>query len=182
MTHASREPKDRRTKVNPEKINANRRRDPRSRLLALLIGPWYLLMVSSIIHQATEAPAGIVLGLVLLGAAVIIAVLLVFGVKAYEQKGPVRQFRLSSLMLLILPFAIYLAAIRCVTDKISAIQLNLLYRLVIGIVCIGFMSLSTAILLWLADALMWLALGAVRAIRFLRAPVETDRSDSGSTN
>jgi hypothetical protein len=139
----------------------------RSRLLALWIGIWYVVGVAAVLVQITGMPRTVSFLLVSLGAAVIMAVMVAFGVKAYKQKGPVRQFQLSSLFLLIIPIAIYSTAIRFVVDALPA-NAGPVVWLMVTLSASFFVVLSTAILLWLADALMWIAVLVVRTVSHIR--------------
>jgi hypothetical protein len=144
-----------------------------SRITALVFGGFYVYFVAAILSQATRAPLVVSLFFVSLGSAVIMAVMVVFGVKAYKQDGRVRQFQLSSLFLLIIPIAIYSTAIRTVFETApptAAATLGPLGWTIAIVFSVLFVVLSTVILLWLADALMWLAVLVVRTARYLRQP------------
>lgn len=133
-------------------------------IIGLLAGIWYVLGMASILRQVTGMPAAISLLLMTIGSAVIMAVLVVFGVKAYKQKGPIRQFQLSSLFLLMVPIAIYSAAIRSVAVTLPA-NLSPLAWLAFAGGASFYVVMSTVVLLWFADALMWVAVLVVRTVR-----------------
>jgi len=139
----------------------------RSRIVALLAGTWYVFIMADILSQTTGTPPTRSLLLVSIAAAVIMAVMVVFGVKAYKQQGPVRQFQLSSLFLLIIPIAIYSTAIRSVVATVPS-SFSALGWLIVGVYSVLFVVMSTAMLLWLADALMWLTVLIVRIAGYVR--------------
>ena len=92
------------------------------------------------------------------------AVLVAFAAKAYQQAEPARQFQLSSLFLLIVPFAIYSTGIRAILATVPA-NLGTIGWVGATVGCLAFVVLSTVILLWMADALLWLAVLVARQIR-----------------
>ncbi|MBP88192.1 MAG: hypothetical protein CMJ64_15990 [Planctomycetaceae bacterium] len=124
-------------------------------------------MVANALSGVTGTRFAITLALVGLASAVIMATLVVFGVKAYRQEGSARQFRLSSLFLLIVPIAIYSTAIRAITAT-APLDVGLLGWLIVAVASVLFMFISTVILLWLANSLMWYAVFVVRAIAAIR--------------
>lgn len=146
----------------------------RSRVIALLLGFWYLMWMAAILMEATNIPGAIAAAVVFVAAVVIMVVMTIFGMKAYAQRGPSHQFRLSSLFLLIVPLSIYLAGIRAVLGQFARENLGLLTYLMIVLASLGFMVFSTVILLWTAEALMWFAAGAVKAFREGQAEAESD--------
>ncbi|MBC8870940.1 MAG: hypothetical protein H8E44_16065 [Planctomycetes bacterium] len=134
----------------------------RSRLLALLVGPWYLLVITAVFTNATRSPPLQTFVAVFAGSVAIMVVLGVFGVKADRHTGRRLRFNLSSIMLFIVPLSIYLAAIRHVLRALPTRELYVLSWLKVAGVSLIFMILSTAILLWFAEALMWFVLSLLR--------------------
>ncbi len=134
----------------------------RSRLIALLIGPWYLYVVAVAFAFATDTPRLQSLLLVLAGAVAIMAVLVVFGLKAFRHSERRIKFNLSTILLFIVPLSIYLAAIRHVLRAVPTDEMRVLNWILLSGFSLLFMILSTAILIWLAEALMWLALILLR--------------------
>jgi hypothetical protein len=138
------------------------RRTASSRVLALFIGPCYLFMVAAILARPTRASFLISLVIVFSGACVIMIVLGLFGLKAYQHTGRSIRFSLSSLLLVVLPFAIYLGAIGHLLNSLPTRALGGLgWTIVLGLSAI-WMVLSTAVLLWLAEAVTWLVLALLR--------------------
>jgi len=84
----------------------------RGRLLALLVGPAYLLLLSLVFSSVTQTPYWAALAITLLGASVIMVVLGIFGVKVFRHRGSAVQFTLSTVLLILIPMSIYLAAFR----------------------------------------------------------------------
>ena len=134
----------------------------RSRLLALLVGPWYLLVITAVFTNATRSPPLPTFLAVSAGAVAIMVILGVFGVKADRHTGRWTRFNLSSIMLFIVPFSIYLAGIRHVLRALPTREFHVPGWFAVAGISLLFMILSTAILLWLAEALMWFALSLLR--------------------
>jgi hypothetical protein len=139
------------------------------RLFALLVGQLYLLTVSVLFSSVTKVPFVIVLLITLLSAAVIMAVLAIFGVRALNHRGSAVQFTLSTVFLVLIPLSIYLAALRWLIQGLPIERMDGTAWLVVSVVSIVFMLLSTAILLWFAEALVWVALLFLRGFSRLRA-------------
>jgi hypothetical protein len=133
-----------------------------SRLIALAIGPSYLMYVAYVGWSVTRMSPWLVLALVLAGAGAIMAVLVVFGIKAFRHRGPARRFQLSTFLLIVLPLSIYLAAIRCVFHEVGSGENNVEHWGAVVIFSLVFIVVSTSILLWFAEALMWLAVLALK--------------------
>ena len=139
----------------------------RGRVAALLVGVLYISVIAGGFSDATKTPYARSLLLVCIASWVIMVVMVVFSVKAYKQQGPVRQFRLSSLFLLMIPVAIYSAALRPTLANMPA-GVPVAGWVIAIVACLVFVLISTIVLLWLADALMWLAVLAVRIARYVR--------------
>ena len=134
----------------------------RSRLFALIVGPGYLFFHACLLGSATQTSIAIALALTLLAALTVMAVLAALGAKAYEYKQSAVRFTLSTAFLVSVPLCIYLAAVRCVLQSIPASQLDwLAWPLIAGFATI-WMCLTTVVLLWLAEAIVWLAVAVRR--------------------
>ena len=139
-----------------------------SRLLALLLAPLYLLLVSAMFSELTKTPLVVTLPIIICGASTIMVVLAIFAVKAHLHTGPARQFRLSSVFLATIPLAIYLAAVRWVIQ--SAIdqdpslrnEAGMLLWLIVSAPAACFITVSTAILIWFTEAIVWVAIALAR--------------------
>lgn len=137
------------------------------RLLGLFVGFWYLYGMVRILAVVTHVSVVLAVPVVCVAAGIIMAVMVVFGVKAYRQEGPVRQFRLSSLFLLVIPLSIYFAAIRLLIGTVPP-EIGLIAWSAIGLASLFFIIISTVVLLWLAETLMWLAVLLIRTVNRLR--------------
>jgi hypothetical protein len=136
-----------------------------SRIASLLVGIAYLAYLIGVAHAVTQTPVWIVSLLVLAGAGTIMAVLVVFGLKAYWHSGPVRRFGLSSIFLISIPLSIYLAAIRWMLQAASPPSLTPAIWMTVWLTSITFMLVTTILLLHLAEALMWIAAALLRWTR-----------------
>lgn len=91
-----------------------------------------------------------------------------FFLKAYRVEGPVRQFRLSSILLLMVPLAVYLTYVRCLVRGIDASRAGNIpvigWILITGYTLV-FIIFTTALLLCFTEAVMWLALEVQRGGR-----------------
>ena len=128
-----------------------------SRVMAVLVGSLYLAYLTALGWTVSELPLWTMALLVAAGAIAIMAVLVVFGMKAYVHRGPARRFGLATIFLVMLPLSIYLAAIRWMLDKAQLDELSGEQWIIVLIFSAAFMLLSTVILLWMAEALMWFA-------------------------
>ena len=138
------------------------------RLLAFLIAPPYLVGVAAILSAATAMTFGLA---VICAASVVMAVLGVLGVKAQQEKAPVRRFRLSSVFLLTVPLAIYLAAIRSVFTGMDMRGLTVPNWIVVAVCCVDFMIVTTLVLQCFTEAIVWTVVMKRRVTsRSLRPP------------
>ncbi len=91
--------------------------------------------------------------------------LVVFGVKALQNSKYPYRFNISTVLLVIVPLSVYLSAIRIFLREMPMRNITISGWFVFGFFSLCFMAFSTAVLLWLADALMWLAVMTLRLIR-----------------
>lgn len=133
-----------------------------TRLIALLVCPVYLLMVASGFSSATQTPLTVTLPTVLICAAAIIGVLVAFGVKAYRHDSRRLRFNLSTVLLFMVPVCIYLMAFQQILHAIPLGQRDVYLLVTLSGVGLFLACLTTAILLYFAEAVMWLGLGIVR--------------------
>jgi hypothetical protein len=138
-----------------------------SRRLALVVGPGYLLLLASALGGATRTSLAVVLPVTLLAALAIMAVLAFLGAKAYEYRHSAVRFTLSTAFLISLPLCIYLAALRWVLQSVprSELELDWASGIALGVFALLSMFITTVVLLWLAEALVWLAVGLRRCFR-----------------
>ena len=128
------------------------------RVAALLFGPSYITWIGFISHGVTDTPLWLTLLTVWIGAILIAAVILVFGLKAFHAGPSGGRFRLSSILLVLVPMSIYLAGLRFffanALERQSGDTLNGLFVAIFSTVFIGLTSLM---LLWTTEAFLWLA-------------------------
>jgi hypothetical protein len=98
------------------------------------------------------------------------AVLTVFGVKAYKYKHSTIRFTLSSALLVTIPLSVYFATLRWVFRDLPTRELDAVSWLLIFAFSLMFMILTTAMLLWMAEAIMWFAVASLRGLSAKRLP------------
>jgi len=134
----------------------------RSRLLALVVGPVYLLIVAQALSAVTQTSYAVTVALTAVGSLAIMTVLVVFGVKAYRYKHSTIRFTLSSAFLISIPLSLYLGTLRWVFRALLTHDVEPNFLLWISPFAVLFMVVTTAILLCLAEAIIWLALAVLR--------------------
>jgi len=132
-------------------------------LLALFLGPAYLLLVAQILSVATGTSYAVTVALTVVGSLMIMAVLVVFGVKAYKYRHSAIRFTLSSAFLVTVPLAVYLATLRWVIRGAPTQDMRPTFWLWFSAFSMIAMTVTTVILLWLAEAIMWFAVASLRA-------------------
>ena len=140
---------DNRTKVKPPSTL--------SRIGSLACGSllfWWLAYAAS---ESADLPFAACLVVVVLGASVIMAVLTVFGVKAFEGAESLRRFNLSSLMLITVPLAIYLAGFRFLLSRAPTEEFTPGAWIALGVFALIAMAVVTILLVSMAEALLWAA-------------------------
>lgn len=136
-----------------------------SRLLGLLIGSLYLWLLGILFSQLTATPLWLAMPVVFACAAVVIAVLANFCVKFVKREEGDRRLSLASLLLLFIPATIYLTGVRLFLNAIAEEPLSwALLIFVIALVVLALL-LTTAILLWMGEACVWLILALLRYVR-----------------
>jgi hypothetical protein len=130
------------------------------RLISLVFGVLYLLFWSAIFSFTSGVPFWIAATFVVVGAAAIFAVLAMFCMILVERNKGGRRFRLSSVLLVFIPQAVYLTAIHLLIlpteDRSPA---SWIY---ISAFCVLFVAISTAAILRCGEAIVWLLLFMVR--------------------
>lgn len=153
-----------------------------SRLLALVLGPAYLLFLARVLGEATHTPFAMAVALTTVGAVTVMAVLSLLGVKAYEYRHAVIRFTLSTAFLVAIPLCVYLAFLRAVLRGQLTQQPDWLDWLLISAFAAFWMSATTVLLLWFAEAILWLAVVARRRLSSQRriagrTPMRNQRLD-----
>ena len=135
------------------------------RKLALIMGPVFLYGWTITFADSTGMTIWRAALCVNLGAAAIMIVLTVFGLKALEGKESLRRFNLSTVMLVMAPLSIYLAAFNAMFRNVDVSGVSISDRVLVVVFCLMVMGLTTYVLLAFADAIAWLAVGALRRVR-----------------
>jgi hypothetical protein len=127
-----------------------------SRLLALCFGPFYLLLCAIGWSTAAKVSPEVSLFLTGVSAVVIMVVITLLAEKFHLYRRTGVRFSLSTAFMMTIPFCIYLAAIQKVLQR-APTEGDPVIWLIMGVITIGWMGLTTVILIWLAEALMYLA-------------------------
>ncbi len=98
----------------------------------------------------------------LAGAVIVMVAFSALGVRAYRNKDPRMRFQFSTIFLASIPFAVYLAGIRVIVERIPAREIDLTGALVVMGVGLFWMYLSTVILLGLAEAIVGIGVEILR--------------------
>ncbi len=137
------------------------------RLLALAFTPFYLFLWSVALHEITELPLAATLPAIFLGAFLVMAVLVAFGLKALQGTERIWRFNISSIMLVMVPLGAYLSFLRLLFKPVPFENLDWAGWLSVAVGSITFMVVTTIVLLAFAEALAWLG---VKAVRLANAP------------
>jgi hypothetical protein len=135
------------------------------RLLALTFTPIYLLIWAVALRESTRLPLVATFSAVVVGAFVVMGVLVAFGLKTLEGKERVSRFNLSSIMLVMVPLAAYLAALRAVLAPLPLNNLGAGGWAFLAAASMTFMIVTTIVLLAFAEALAWLGLKGLSLVR-----------------
>ena len=136
------------------------------RVGSLVVGFGYLTLAAGLLGALAEMPLWQTIPIVTLTALTVMACLCYFAAHVAEARSERRQFSLSSLFLLMLPLAIYLAVMRLIWPKPSAEHTWIIHTFWVAMSIAG-AAVSTVVLLLLADALMWLAVAILRFVKWL---------------
>jgi hypothetical protein len=137
--------------------------------VAWIIGPFYLWILTGVFSHVTDTRYAVTLAIVAAGAAVLMTCIALFGVRAYRGAGRSRQFRISSLLLAMVPLSVYLAAIRWVLSGSQTAEFTPGQWFAVVLVACVFILLSTLILAKFAEAIVWTAVALVRVLSYLRS-------------
>ena len=125
-----------------------------SRLLALCFGSFYLLRCAIGWSTAAQVSPEVSLFLTGVSALVIMVVITLLAERFYIYRRTGVRFSLSTAFMMTIPFCIYLAAIQKVLSRAPTGDDPVIW-LIVGVVAIGWMGLTTVILIWLTEALMY---------------------------
>ncbi len=135
------------------------------RIFSLLLVPIYLYLISVGIAVATKSSLWLTSPLVLLSAFVIMAVLVVFGLRSLDAKPGSRSFGISTIMLIMVPLSFYFAAFRLITQDLPWDDIPWFGFAMIGVLAVLAMAVTTVLLLAWAEAIAWVAVGCLKSFR-----------------
>ncbi len=92
----------------------------KSRLLALLVGGFYLYIHTMVLSAATDTPLAVVLPAVVVATCIILAVIGFYCTRFARQDGKIRRFGMSSVLLGFVPISIYCSAIKWFEHAVAA--------------------------------------------------------------
>lgn len=136
--------------------------DKPKRTLAVVFGVGYLLAMAAMFQRAMNSSYVAALFVTVVGAVVVMVAFSVLGVRAYRNKDRRMRFQFSTIFLASIPFAVYLAGIRVIVQRIPAREIDLTGALVVMGVGLFWMYLSTVILLGLAEAIVSIGVEILR--------------------
>jgi Na+/phosphate symporter len=136
--------------------------DLRSRINSLVLGGVYLALVTAMYQQLSGLSAFAAAASVLIGSAAIIAVIAVFCAKWVSRPARQRRVKLGTLFLLFIPASIYLALLSQIFQVLP--KEMVLPRWIVVSYFVLFVALTTVVLLYFGEAVVWLLLRAHRAI------------------
>ena len=93
-------------------------RDYVRRISLLIFGPVYLLMVSTVVSEASGRPWLMAVAWVFTGSIIVMATLTAFGVRALNNNDSELRFGLGTVFLITIPLGVYLATIRWVIQGV----------------------------------------------------------------
>lgn len=148
------------------------------RSISLIAGPAYLALLAVLFSSVTEASIAVTAGVVFGCGLVVVAAIGALCVRLARRTGTERQFSMATALLLFVPFAVYLGAIRCVVSAIqqSGEDVEPFLWVLFGAYCLMFMVITTVVLLLFAEASVWLAISLFRLLhrRPLHLPPNQD--------
>jgi hypothetical protein len=134
--------------------------DLRSRITSLLLGGIYLAFVTVMYQQLSGLSALAAAASVLIASVAIVVVIALFCAKWVSRPAGQRRVRLGTLFLLFIPASIYLALLSQVFQVLP--QEMALTRWIVVPFFIVFVLLTTSVLLYFGEAVVWLFLKAYR--------------------
>jgi hypothetical protein len=139
----------------------------RQRAISLIVGPAYLGLLTALFSHITGTPVAVTAGVVAGCTLVVLAAIGVLCVRLVGRAGPERQFGMATALLLFIPFAVYLGGIRCVLLAIqkSAEDLDPVLWFLLAAYSLMFMIVTTVVLLFFGEALIWLVALLLRRSR-----------------
>lgn len=129
------------------------------RVSLLVIGPFYLWLVAAWVHFASGKPWSLALLWVVIGSVIVMATFTAFGVRALEYQEKGFRFGLSTVFLITIPLGVYLSTIRWVVQGTDFYRWRLEDVIVGSLVSVAYILLTTYVLMGMAEALMWCAVG-----------------------
>jgi hypothetical protein len=126
-----------------------------SRLTALFVGVGYLLILTNTLSFLAGISLVAAAVFVVMPAVVIMLVLAVYSVKFFHHGSNRRRLALSTILLAFVPISIYLAGISCLLRQLPLDDMRLIECLLIATFLVVWATVTTVILLYLVDALVW---------------------------
>lgn len=137
---------------------------------AILFGVIYLAFFTHVFALVTEYSKPVCAFALGLAAMAIMIVLTVFGVRAVDHQSGRLRFSISTMLLIVVPMAIYLAATRIlIAHGLGDSPLEPALWLVIVVYALLVWSVTTVVLLLLAEAVVWMTARCMRLMK-RRAP------------
>jgi orotate phosphoribosyltransferase len=134
----------------------------RSRVMAIVLGSVYLLFVAGMFEGLSGITYPTAVAAVFVGAAVIMASLAALAVRYSRSRGE-RRLSLSTVLLLFVPVAVYLTAFRWIYRELATPPSPVgAAWWFIGALLLALAVMTTVVLLWYAEAIVWFALRFVR--------------------
>ncbi len=127
------------------------------RIVSLIGGPAYLGLLSVVFSYLTNAPIGVTAVVVVGCAAIVLVSIGLLCVRFAGRTEKDRRFRLATVLLLFVPFAVYLGATRYFLLAIEGQELKPAMWIMLAVWCLLFMAITTVALLFFGEALVWLA-------------------------
>jgi hypothetical protein len=138
---------------------------PLFRLAALVLCPLYLFGLSALLSAMTARPVPLMLAAVTAWAICVTAVLGALAVRIYRHGSDALRFRLSTILLLTLLAAIYLAGYRWIYVALPPESRGPVTHhgvAAMSAVMLLFFLVTTALLIFFAEAVVALAVGCIR--------------------
>jgi hypothetical protein len=144
----------------------------RGRFLSLAFGALYLAIITQLYRELSGLPLAIAVLMVLAAAAAMIGVIAVFCAKWVRHPDDMRRMKLSTLFLPFIPISIYLALYRQLFALIPGDVIRDAPHVwwMLHIYFLAFVVLTTVVLLWFGEAIVWLALAIRRRLHMRHSP------------
>ena len=141
--------------------------NPVGKLLVVLFGMWLLHQLSRLFAESTNVPPEIATLQIYGGAFLIMFVLGALSYRYYRKEDPGdRKFGIGTLMLLMVPIAVYAAVFGQILKSIDS-PITLYGMVIAGSFMLFFAVVFTFLLLHMTDAFVWFGASCLRMVRWL---------------